>query len=215
MASPGSSFELASIASGAPTAGGPMIAATRLLTIDGNRAGQAVLFNHDAHLEREGGTESCATCHHLDLPLDSSSSCYECHRDMYESTSLFDHPTHVTALGGNTGCTECHDAGNPTKGRESATACAECHAAPAGSSSVIPAPQPHWRDAPGYMDAMHGLCITCHTLRAAQEPERFGDLLDRCDACHDADTELLLRNLAPARSSNYRDLHASRGGSRD
>ena len=90
----------------------------------------------------------------------------------------------------------------------------QCHLEPAGATSVIPAAQPRWRDAPGYMDAMHELCITCHAQRAQQEPERFGDLLDRCDACHNADNEWLLRRLTPARTSNHDALQARSGGSR-
>ena len=194
---------------------GPAVVGARLLTIDGNRAGPAVLFNHDGHIGREGGAESCATCHHLDLPFDRGTSCYECHRDMYEPTPLFDHTVHVAGLGGNVGCSECHDAEQPVKARESATACVECHALPAVSGAVIAPPEPRWRDATGYMDAMHELCINCHAQRAAQEPERFSDLLDRCDACHDADTQRLLRELAPARTVNDSRMQASSGGSRN
>jgi hypothetical protein len=187
----------------------------RLLTVDGNRDGPVVLFNHDGHIEREGGEGSCVQCHHLNLPFDRGTSCYECHRDMYEATPLFSHASHVEKLDGNAGCSECHSEELQVRSRESATACAECHSEPAGATSVIPAAQPRWRAAPGYMDAMHELCVTCHTERAELEPQRFGDLLDRCDACHNTDTEILLRRMAPARTTSRGALQARSGGSRD
>ena len=202
----------------APPGTTPGIAASgtvRLLTIDGNRAGPVVLFNHDGHVEREGGRESCATCHHLNLPFDSSSSCSACHRDMYEATGLFHHETHVEKLGGTRGCAECHSQGAEIKDRESAAACAVCHTEPASGEAIVPAAEPRWRDAAGYMHAMHGLCIDCHALRAEEHPQRFGELLPRCDACHDTDTEARLQRLKPTRAAGRGDVRARSAGSRD
>ena len=170
-----------------------------LVTIDGNRDGNLVLFNHDGHVEREGGQSSCSTCHHLNMPFDRSSSCADCHLDMYEPTALFDHSAHVAKLEGNAGCAECHNETAQIKSIDSAAACADCHREVAVASRVIPAAQPHWREAPGYMDAMHGACITCHTQRAQRHPELYGELLYRCDACHNADNERALSRMAPAR----------------
>ena len=172
-----------------------------LVTIDGNRDDNLVLFNHDGHVEREGGQASCSTCHHLNMPFDRSSSCGDCHQDMYEPTALFDHSAHVAKLEGNAGCAECHSETAPVKGIDSAAACADCHQEPAARMKVIPAAQPRWREAPGYMDAMHGACVTCHTLRAQMYPARFGELLYRCDACHNADNERALSRMAPARAT--------------
>jgi hypothetical protein len=187
----------------------------RLLTIDGNRDGPVVLFNHDGHMAREGGAESCATCHHLDLPFDHGTACSECHRDMYEPTPLFRHQAHIDKLGGNQGCVECHDPAAPVKELASATACAACHVPPAGGDAVLPAPPARWRSAPGYMDAMHGLCIGCHERRAQQQPLALGEALYRCDTCHDADTEGLLELRTPARIDTAAELLLSSGGSRD
>ena len=147
------------------------------LAINGNRNETLVLFNHAGHVDREGGDDSCRLCHHLDLPYDRNSSCFECHRDMYEPTSLFDHTLHVRKLKGNEGCTECHSEESEVKSYETATACVECHRNPEGTSVIIKLPDPRWQDAPGYMDAMHGLCITCHEQKAREEPGRFADLL--------------------------------------
>ena len=170
-----------------------------LLTIDGNRDGTLVLFNHDGHVDREGGNDSCALCHHLNMPFDRNSSCFECHRDMYEPTSLFDHAEHVAKLDGVDGCTECHAEEATVKSYETATSCAECHESVVLATPIIAPPEDRWQDAVGYMDAMHNLCKTCHTQRAQQEPERFSDLLNRCDACHDADVDRDLSVFTPAR----------------
>jgi len=170
-----------------------------LLAINGNRNDTVVLFDHAGHIERQGGDGSCGLCHHLDLPLDRASSCHECHRDMYEPTSLFNHTKHVAWLDGDESCGECHVDPDLPKTRATATACAECHRNPEGAGVNVPLPDPRWRDAPGYMTAMHNLCITCHTRYAREEPERFTDLFDRCDACHDADIARHLDELLPVR----------------
>lgn len=174
------------------------------LAINGNRNETLVLFNHAGHVDREGGDDSCRLCHHLDLPYDRNSSCFECHRDMYEPTSLFDHTLHVRKIKGNEGCTECHSEESEIKNYETATACVECHRNPEGTSIIIKLPDPRWQDAPGYMDAMHELCVTCHKRKAREEPGRFADLLERCDACHDADYERMLEEMTPVRDISGR-----------
>ena len=161
-----------------------------LLVIDGNRDDTLVLFDHAAHSERMGGDASCAVCHHLDLPLDLSTSCHECHRDMYESTWLFDHSSHVAKLGGNGSCSDCHRDNEEVKSFETATACAECHEEPAASEPIVASPGARWPAAPSYVDAMHGLCIACHRTQVEQAPEAHPAMLDRCDQCHDADRSL-------------------------
>ena len=172
-----------------------------LVTIDGNRNGTLVLFNHEGHIAREGNQASCSTCHHLNMPFDRATSCTQCHRDMYEPSSLFGHSTHVARLDGNAGCSNCHSEAAEVKSMETATACVECHKQPDVPTRIIPSAQPRWRDAPGYMDAMHGACIKCHTYRAQQDPVRYADLLYRCDACHNVNSEQLLSRMAPARVS--------------
>jgi Ni/Fe-hydrogenase subunit HybB-like protein len=171
----------------------------RLLMIDGNRNGDAVLFNHKAHAARLGEAESCAECHHLNLPLDSSSSCSECHRDMYEATDLFSHASHVRKLGGNDGCVKCHADSAAPKTRETATACQACHAVhPSPVTTLVEAPDERWRDAPGYMKGMHELCVTCHEKKRKETPDRIPENLARCDTCHDTDRKIRLSELAPA-----------------
>ena len=168
-----------------------------LLTIDGNRDGRLVLFDHADHDRRLGGEDSCAKCHHLSMPLDRASSCHECHRDMYEPTSTFSHASHVRATEGNDGCVRCHDGTGAVKTFETATACVECHAGMVASGSTIDAPKDRWNEAIGYMDAMHGLCIPCHERTAADEAGDFPASLGECRTCHDADFPDQLNRMAP------------------
>ena len=177
----------------------PADSAKLLLLIDGNRDGDAVLFDHDGHSARLGGDASCALCHHLDPPLDRAGGCFECHRDMYDSTAVFDHAAHERAFDGNAGCAQCHADSVAVKNYETATACVECHATPVARDAVIESPPDRWNAAAGYMDAMHGLCRSCHQRAVEREPDRYPAGLDRCANCHDADLEARLRRLTPAR----------------
>lgn len=152
-----------------------------VMAIDGNQADDVVYFNHVDHQSRSveqvpGGQHdvACSTCHHLSNPGDKATACWECHRDVYLSTSIFDHTLHQVELGGNAGCVECHVGEHMS---HTAKACLECHEtmSPAAGETMF-------NDlAPGYKDAMHGACITCHEEEAKQQvkPE-----LTQCPACH-------------------------------
>jgi len=173
---------------------------TSLLMIDGNRDGgnrdgRLVLFPHDHHVEKlmemEGIQESasCATCHHLDMPFDTNTSCAECHRDMYVATDIFDHSFHVDKHRGNDGCTECHEDSTREKTRDTASGCTECHEEMMVADSLIEPPADGMQGfAVGYMDAMHGLCISCHEQELREDPERYAPDFADCIACH-RDTE--------------------------
>ena len=168
---------------------------TLLLMIDGNRNGDLVLFDHERHRE---SLESCGVCHHLSMPLDRATGCFECHRDMYDSTVVFGHTAHVTALGGNAGCSQCHAAETEVKSHETITACLDCHQSEVSTSPIISPPQQRWRAAPSYKDAMHHLCVSCHHQKLEESPGlRIG--LDQCINCHDADRRYQLENLMPTR----------------
>ena len=160
------------------------LVATALL-IDGNRQGRAVLFNHRAHQDRNGGTLSCGMCHHFNLHLDQGTPCASCHRDMYRTSDVFDHGRHIAAAGGNASCQRCHPAGQP-KSRSSATSCqsADCHASDVRAEAVILRREPTAPGmAVGYRAAMHGLCIECHRRHEAQQ--RVAEpYLSRCTWCH-------------------------------
>ena len=54
-----------------------------------------------------------------------------------------------------------------------------------------------FQDAPGYMDAMHGLCLTCHQEQAKAEPVKLGEAFGECTTCHRELDGTVLRRLAP------------------
>jgi hypothetical protein len=178
------------------------VESVRLLLIDGNHRSDSVLFNHVAHVERAGGEQACAVCHHLNMPLDRSSSCSACHRDMYEQTSVFRHDQHVAAFDGNRGCTQCHADSTEAKTYLTAKACTECHEQPQASDSVIPEAHPRWLPATGYMNALHDLCIKCHEKKVKEAPAQYSPTLARCDTCHDTNRSSELSLLAPGASKN-------------
>jgi len=175
-----------------------------LLVIDGNRNGNLVLFDHEAHRKREFDPdrpdEGCGVCHHMSLPLDRNTSCWECHRDMYEATSIFDHTAHTQALGGNDACIRCHRDPSAVKSAATAKPCVECHTemiASDGFASSIALGDPGLWRAPGYMTAMHRACISCHERRVKENPEKYTAQFTRCDNCHNADYDSEIRHSGP------------------
>jgi len=155
------------------------------LMIDGNRNGRYVLFDHEAHLDRaKGSPESCDQCHHMSKPLDSATSCHECHADMYLTVALFVQPIHAAVLEGNSGCARCHPGAEVQRVRAKTPECQSCHPSMRPASTRVQVTDPIKRDRPsGYMEAMHGLCITCHEEREATlEVEREG--FAECSTCH-------------------------------
>jgi len=177
---------------------------TRVLMIDGNRNGDLVLFDHDDHAERLGGEDSCETCHHLTKPLDQNTSCFECHRDMYDELPVFDHNFHTARLGGNDGCIECHSDGSTVKSYETTTECSECHRAEIAAEAFIEAPPERWGQAVGYMNAMHTLCVDCHLSETLSAPDQHSESLRRCINCHDVDWREDVRRMAPRREMAQR-----------
>lgn len=149
------------------------------LLIDGNRNTQSVKFPHQAHKDNQGGDQSCQTCHHMDMPGDKSSSCSECHADMWQPKSIFNHENHVAALGDKWSCRECHDS-HVAKDILNSKDCSECHVEM--DIKLSTEGQPDFI-ADSYMDAMHGLCLDCHQ----QHDQRKGEQkMAECAFCHDA-----------------------------
>jgi Ni/Fe-hydrogenase subunit HybB-like protein len=140
------------------------------MIIDGNRADRVVVFDHDRHIREQGREESCVKCHHLLKPMDEATSCAECHRDMFLKTLIFDHEAHQRRQGGNKGCEKCHPRNKP-KSAKTVKECTECHTTlmPKGSRVTIQTKGPdRLKYAVGYADAMHGLCVPCHTEKAKE-----------------------------------------------
>ena len=163
----------------------PRARPTTLLSIDGNRDGRLVLFPHAMHIGVLGDRDSCRICHHQNMPFDQNSACCECHRDMYTVTDTFDHAFHASKLGGNDGCADCHQDPAQIKGRDTATGCIECHRDMIVADSVVGQPQGGLDGfAVGYMDAMHGLCITCHEEELQKNGVGSESSFAQCANCH-------------------------------
>ena len=117
------------------------------------------------------------------MPNDHATACYQCHRDMSVPVSIFDHDGHQDAAGGKDSCEKCHDLTKP-QGRENAPACVDCHEKDMPGLARIRVDR-FSSMAPGYQDAMHGVCLTCHRrfgeeMECMTEPECVGN----CQACH-------------------------------
>jgi len=154
------------------------------LLIDSGGEGRLVLFPHVAHQRRLGGEASCASCHHRNVPLDRATSCSRCHRDMYRWTDTFDHRRHVTAHGQSLSCAVCHQDRAAARSRAGSKACASCHQeAPPHLTRVRATHEAEPGLAPGYVKAMHGLCLGCH--REEESEVAVADrYLSRCTTCH-------------------------------
>jgi Ni/Fe-hydrogenase subunit HybB-like protein len=181
----------------------PVSAATgwETLHIDGNKSAYVVNFPHLEHQERLADEVSqisnstdftlrtanvsrianptyddtaCQVCHHLDMPEDQATACWECHTDFHQAASIFDHSSHQSALGGNESCQECHEKEHVKLTSE---ICQDCH------ESMVPVEGHAAFDilAPSYQDAMHGRCLDCHEKQALEQdrPE-----LALCSTCH-------------------------------
>ena len=136
----------------------------------------------------------------MNMPLDRNTSCFECHRDMYEPTSIFDHSAHTQALGGNDGCVRCHRHPDEPQSVATATPCIECHAemiASDGFAASLSLANPGLWVAPGYMTAMHGSCAVCHEQRMHLRPDAYTAQFTRCDNCHNTDYDFEMRHAGP------------------
>jgi nitrate/TMAO reductase-like tetraheme cytochrome c subunit len=159
------------------------------LMIDGNRDGDYVIFDHEAHVaEQGGGDESCVLCHHMQKPYEEVSECTGCHSDMYLAVDIFDHDIHVAKTNGNEGCVECHTDPDAAKVRDNIKDCYECHETMRPEGTLVDIAEAQWTTiAPGYMDALHEACISCHEEEMAAREESGGDLstdLTTCTNCH-------------------------------
>jgi Ni/Fe-hydrogenase subunit HybB-like protein len=148
------------------------------LFIDGNRDGFGVEFPHEHHIETLGKQASCVQCHHMNMPMDKNSGCYNCHMYMYESADAFRHDWHASPTGANLKCYDCHKKGME-KTAKSAKDCKDCHndLFVKGSRIKIDSYM-----AVSYADAMHGLCLDCHKNRAIEYSNKQN--LDVCSTCH-------------------------------
>jgi hypothetical protein len=148
-----------------------------ILWIDGNLDGYGVAFPHVRIQKRLGGDASCVKCHHMNLPRDKNSGCYECHRDMYLQVDAFRHDWHASPAGGRLACAQCHKPGE-ARSASNTKHCDGCHKDLIPTGAAITVKQ---YKAAGYVQAMHELCIGCHKQIAAQEGKPD---FARCATCH-------------------------------
>lgn len=145
--------------------------------IDGNLDGFGTKFKHNVHVEKNGGKESCALCHHMNIPRDKNSGCYQCHGDMYLPTDAFGHDHHTSVDGANLQCRQCHPRLR-AKSASTAAKCDTCHKDLIPENAKIKIEQ---YDAPSYVDALHKLCIDCHREKG---PKIEKPNLHQCGTCH-------------------------------
>jgi hypothetical protein len=170
---------------------------TEMLLIDGDRKNKFVLFEHAEHQKRNGDKDSCGLCHHMNKPLDKATSCHECHRDMFVTTDIFNHEYHRARLADKGGCVECHRNAADPKTRQAVTPCNDCHKKMRAPNSFVKIPEEDQNGfAPGYMTAMHQLCVECHKQKQAEKAE-LAPHLARCGACHQGLDGSMLTVLEP------------------
>ncbi len=169
------------------------------LVINGNRNFDLVVFKHKFHEEKLGGEQSCAKCHHMNVPGDKNSECWQCHSDMNRPVDAFRHDWHGSPKGANLSCAECHDPGQE-KLASTAKTCDKCHKDlfPPGNEIKVESYM-----AEGYVDAMHGNCVDCHKSKAVElaKPE-----LALCSNCHiesvsDSVNQAVAMKFAPKKST--------------
>ena len=146
--------------------------------IDGNQDNYGVTFSHIKHIKRQQTADSCAICHHMNLPKDQNSNCSACHRNMYLGYDAFRHDWHASPDGGNIPCNGCHTQGEE-RSAENAKKCDKCHERLTSEQSSIEITQYQARS---YTDALHGACVPCHESVAQQDVEKAN--LARCPTCH-------------------------------
>jgi Ni/Fe-hydrogenase subunit HybB-like protein len=179
-----------------------LLLTNNFLLIDGNRDQRSVLFDHGSHIIRNGGKDSCGKCHHMNLTLGRATECYQCHQDMYLDTDIFDHNYHMKVEEGNKGCHKCHTDMAKAKNRETSIQCSECHKSMEVSDSFIKV-EDNWKGmAPGYMNAMHGLCLKCHEAEEKKmgKPYRIG--ISNCRTCHTEEGAKLYATSKPDIENN-------------
>jgi len=150
------------------------------LFVDGNRDGYGVEFAHKEHIDSLGQAQSCVLCHHMNMPMDRNSGCYNCHTQMYQPADAFGHAWHSDPAGGNIACVTCH-ADDQNRTAASAKKCDGCHTdlMPAGAKIQVESYM-----AVSYTDAMHGVCVDCHRKKATELADKKD--LAQCKTCHES-----------------------------
>ena len=156
------------------------------LRIDGDLNGNSVDFPHKQHQEsflKEYGLtaeETCQECHHLDLPNDNNTTCRACHKDMQLETAMFNETNHEGRF--ETAEKQQLVAGLKSHQRsENFSACMECHQDNMRGLAAYDR-KGFSHQAPGFKNAMHGSCQTCHRQREKDPTDPVSE--GNCLFCH-------------------------------
>jgi Ni/Fe-hydrogenase subunit HybB-like protein len=162
------------------------VKAPELIRIDSNNNGDFADFTHKEHIQTfmkeyslvEEAT--CEKCHHLSLPVKKEdigkereyTNCRVCHKDMEVATLVFNLEEHSKYVKFDL-----------SDRKQDVRSCIGCH------RENMPGLEKYELTgfnfyAPGFKQAMHGLCLTCHRLEEADP----ADALSRgnCLGCHRA-----------------------------
>jgi Ni/Fe-hydrogenase subunit HybB-like protein len=179
------------------------------LRIDADRDGDFVLFPHLKHQQwfedRKGmeAEETCVECHHLSVPEDENSACRTCHADMELTTPMFVMARHEERFEEKEDREKflSYDLDDP---EQNFMACFDCHdESMEGLASYAAKGFTH--EAPGFRDAMHGNCLTCHRKQEEEGEDADAMSLGNCHGCHDWAETVAAMDRKPDASQLWRD----------
>jgi hypothetical protein len=157
-----------------------------MLRIDANRNGDYVEFGHKKHQEvfqekyELAEKETCVKCHHLTLPKDNNTVCRACHSDMALPMPMFRAERHEERFEDDAQRAR-FAALDLDRRKQNFEACMICHKE---TMIGLAAYESRGFDqmAPGFKDAMHGNCMTCHRLEEKDPTDPFST--GNCLGCH-------------------------------
>jgi Ni/Fe-hydrogenase subunit HybB-like protein len=157
-----------------------------MLRIDANRNGDYVEFGHKKHQEvfqekyELAEKETCVKCHHLTLPKDNNTVCRACHSDMALPMPMFRAERHEERFEDDKQRAR-FAALDLDRRKQNFEACMICH-----EETMIGLAAYELKGfdqmAPGFKDAMHGNCMTCHRLEEKDPTDPFST--GNCLGCH-------------------------------
>ncbi len=156
------------------------------LRIDANRNGDYVDFGHKKHQEvfqekyRLGEKETCVKCHHLTLPKDNNTVCRSCHSDMQVPMPMFHADRHEERFKDDDQRASFASF-DLDRRKQNFEACMMCHEETMIGLAAY-APKGFDQMAPGFTQAMHGNCMTCHRLEEKDPTDPFST--GNCLGCH-------------------------------
>ncbi len=160
--------------------------------IDADQNGMYTDFTHEEHqqdlakLYSVTKEKTCIKCHHLGMPRQEKPvACRVCHRDMEVPSEFFNRDKHKEHIEKTEDFEKLAQVDLVDR-KAVFSACMECHKDDMSGLRNYQDRGLGWT-APGFKDAMHGNCLTCHRMREwmleqhqPQDPESTGN----CLFCH-------------------------------